>query len=121
MPVPTSPSEHGTLIYWGAEGYTGLYVTSATFSVKYNTNEEAADEDGITRTLRQSDGRVEVSIEAMLLNGSSPPEPGEMMTYSSHTTGELTNLICMDVSERTGNKSFVTVSISATAFEGISA
>lgn len=120
MAVPSSPAEHGTLIYYGTEGYTGLYVQSASFSSKYANNDEGADEDGITRTYRQSDGRVDVSFEGFLLNGSSAPVVGTMATYSSHSTGELTNIIINDVTERTANKGFVTISVTGVAFEGIS-
>lgn len=121
MAVPASPSEHGTLIYYGTEDYTGLYVQSASFSSKYANNDEAADQDGITRSYRQSDGRVEVSFEGFLLNGGDAPTVGEMATYSSHSTGSLTNIIITDVTERTANKGWVTISVTGIAFEGISA
>lgn len=119
MAVPSSPSENGTLIYYGAEGFSGLYVQSASFASSYNNKDEAADEDGITRSFRQSDGRVQVSIEGFLLDGESPPAVGSMATYSSYSTGSLTNIIVTDVTERTANKGWVTVSISGIAFEGI--
>lgn len=119
MAVPTSPAEHGTLIYYGTEDFSGLYVQSASFSSKYANNDEAQDEDGITRSFRQSDGRVDVSFEGFLLNGESAPQVGTMATYASHTTGSLSNIIITDVTERTANKGWTTVSITGIAFEGI--
>lgn len=121
MATPTSPVEHGTLIYYGAEGYEGLYIQSATFASKHKNQDMAEDEDGITRTVRLSNGSVDVSFEGFLLDGSTAPVVGVMATYSSHTTGSLTNIIVLDVTERTSNKGFVTISVSGVALEGIPA
>lgn len=112
-------TDHGVAIYRGAEDYSGLYVQSATFSQSFNNVDYGRDHTGTTKAVHQGDGKVDVTLDALVFESTTPPAPGEKITYSSFLTGSLTNIIVLKADLRTENTGWSRYSITGEAWPEI--
>lgn len=111
--------DHGVAIYRGAEDYSGLYVQSATFSQSYNNVDYGRDHTGQTYAVHQGDAKVDVTLDALVFEGTTVPKAGDKITYSSFMTGELTNIIVLKADLRTENTGWSRYSITGEAWPNV--
>lgn len=119
----------GVVCFYGVPGSVGasLYVQSYTLSSSFISEDTAVDEAGITRTYRADDRTSELSIDG-IVKTISPPKLGDVLSFTIHTnssfsgsataansfTGTVTK-----VDEKSGNKEWCKVSVTAKSWEGI--
>jgi hypothetical protein len=114
-----SDTDYGVAVYRGAEAYSGMYVQSATFSQGYNNTDYAKDHQGTTKAMHQGDAKVDVSFEALVFEGTTPPKAGDEITYTSFLTGSLTNIIVTKADLRTENTGYARYSVTGESIAGI--
>lgn len=111
--------DHGVALYRGAESYAGMYVQSASFSQSFNNVDYAKDATGTTLAIHQGDAKVDVSMDALVFEDTTPPKPGDVMTYSSFLTGSLTNIIVMKADLRTENAGYSRYTVTGESYPEI--
>lgn len=114
-------TDHGVALWRNAEGYAGMYVQSASFSMGFNNTDYAKDASGTTKAKHQGDAKTDVSFDALIFEGTNPPKPGDVISYSSELTGSLTNIIVDKADLRTENTGYARYSVSGESIPGISA
>jgi hypothetical protein len=112
-------TDHGVALWRGAAGYSGMYVQSATFSQSFNNTDYGKDASGTTKSKHQGDAKIDVSFDALVFTGTTPPEPGQKITYTSELTGSMTNIIVDKADLRTENTGYSRYSMSGEAIAGI--
>lgn len=111
----------------GAGQEASLFVQSYTVTSGFNNTGTVVNESGLTVTARYDDRRSELTVEGVA-KASSVPALGANISFTAKTasaypggsasvsfTGTITK-----VDDRGSSKGFVTVSITAESFEGIS-
>lgn len=112
-------TDYGVAVYRGAEDYAGMYVQSASFSQGYGNTDYAKDNAGTTKAMHQGDAKTDVSIDALVFEATTPPEAGDVITYTSFLTGSMTNIILTKVDLRTENTGYSRLSMTGEAYAGI--
>ncbi len=112
-------TDHGIALWRGVNGYTGMYVQSATFSKEFGTVEYGKDSSGKTKSVHQGDANVKASFDALVFDEAVPPVPGAMITYESYLTGELANFIVMKTELREENTGYSRFSISLESYPDV--
>jgi hypothetical protein len=122
MATPSSPQSHGVAIVYGTNTYAGLYVTDFDAESGFENKDTAADEDGVTKTVRYSSGTVGVTINGLIKEtGFSALQPGSKISYDcGEVAGNLSNILVDSVTVRGQQKGWRSVSIRGTAYESIS-
>lgn len=121
MATPTSPAANGVAIVYGTNTFAGLFVTDFDAESAFENKDTAADENGITQTVRFSSGVVNVNISGMIKeSGFTALQPGSQISYDcGEIAGSLSNIIVDSVTVRGQQKGFRTVAIRGTAYEDI--
>lgn len=112
-------TDHGVALWRGAEGYAGMYVQSASFSMGFNNTDYAKDASGTTKAKHQGDAKIDVSFDALIFDGTTPPTPGAVITYTSELTGSLTNIIVDKADLRTENTGYSRYTVTGESINGI--
>ena len=103
-----------------------LFVQSYTVTSAFTNTATVVDEEGITRTARYDDRRSEITVEGVA-KATSVPQLGASFTFTAKTASAYPagaasvsfNGTVTKVDDRGSSKGFVTVSITAESFEGI--
>lgn len=112
-------TDHGVALWRGADGYAGMYVQSASFSQSFNNTDYGKDASGTTKSKHQGDAKVDVSFDALVFTGTTPPVPGQVITYNSNLTGSLTNIIVDKADLRTENTGYSRYTVTGESIAGI--
>ena len=103
-----------------------LFVQSYTVTSAFSNTAMVVDEEGITRTARYDDRRSEITVEG-IAKATSVPQLGASFSFTAKTASAYPagaasvsfNGTVTKVDDRGSSKGFVTVSITAESFEGI--
>lgn len=115
MAFPTD-TDHGVALWRGVNGYTGMYVQSATTSKSFETVEYAKDSAGTTVAVHQGNAKLDASWDALVFELTTPPVPGTMIEYTSYLTGTVSNWIVMKTELRSENSQYSRFSITLEAY-----
>lgn len=118
MAFPTD-TDHGVALWRGVNGYTGMYVQSATFTKEFGTVEYARDASGKTKAVHQGDANVKASFDSLVFDEAVPPVPGQMITYESNLTGSVSNFIVMKTELRSENTGYSRYSITLESYPDV--
>jgi len=110
----------------GAGQEASLFVQAYSVSSGFNNTGTVVDETGLTKTSRYDDRRTEISVEGVA-KSSTIPVLGAKLTFTVKTasaypggTASVTFAgTITKVDDRGSSKGFVTVSLTAESFEGI--
>jgi hypothetical protein len=110
----------------GTGTVTNLFVQSFSVSAGFNNEDTVQDENGLTKTHRLDDRKTTLSIEGIVKVGTVPVL-GATITFAINTNASYTagtavssfTGIVTKVDEKSQNKGFVSVSIEAVDYEGI--
>lgn len=110
----------------GAGQEASLFVQSYTVTSGFNNTGTVVNESGLTVTARYDDIRSELTVEGVA-KASSVPALGATITFNAKTAsaypGGAANVqfkgTITKVDDRGSSKGFVTVSVTAESFEGI--
>lgn len=110
----------------GLNQVASLFVQSYSVTSGFNNTGMAVDEDGVTRTARYDDRRTEITVEGVA-KATSVPQLGASFSFTAKTASAYPagsasvsfNGTVTKVDDRGSSKGFVTVSITAESFEGI--
>lgn len=112
-----SPKTYGTILHYGLEdiAVTGILIDSYRRDTQFADTQEVINQAGIVVGVRMADFRANVSIDGRVLE-STPytVKAGDKLTINGDT------IVIMSVSYNGQAKGFHTLSISGTAYEGIS-
>ena len=105
---------------------TNLFVQSFSVSAGFNNEDTVQDENGLTKTHRLDDRKTTLSVEGIVKVGTVPVL-GATITFAINTNASYTagtavssfTGIVTKVDEKSQNKGFVSVSIEAVDYEGI--
>lgn len=111
--------DHGVALYRGAEDYAGFYVQSASFSQSFNNTDYGKDHEGKTKAMHQGDAKMDVSFDALVFDGTEPPAPGEILSYSSFLKDEIGTYVVTKCDLRTENAGYARYSITAEGYPGL--
>ena len=103
-----------------------LFVQGYSVSSGFNNTGTVVDEDGVTRTARYDDRRTEITVDGVA-KATSIPQLGASFTFTAKTASAYPagaasvsfNGTVTKVDDRGSSKGFVTVTITAESFEGI--
>jgi hypothetical protein len=103
-----------------------LFVQSYSVTSGFNNTGMVTDEQGITRTARYDDRRTEITVEGVA-KLTSVPQLGASFSFTAKTAsaypaGDASvsfNGVVTKVDDRGSSKGFVSVSVTAESFEGI--
>ena len=103
-----------------------LFVQSYTVTSAFSNTAMVVDEEGITRTARYDDRRSEITVEG-IAKVTTVPQLGASFSFTAKTASAYPagaasvsfNGTVTKVDDRGSSKGFVTVSITAESFEGI--
>ena len=109
-------TDHGVALWRGVEGYTGMYVQSATASKSFETTEYAKDETGKTIAVHQGNSKIDANWDALIFDEAVPPVPGAMISYTSYLTGAVANYIVLKTELRSENTGYSRFSITLEAY-----
>ena len=119
-PVPLDPSNspitHGVIVHYGLDNLavTGILIDSYRRDTQYAATEEISDQSGKTVGIRQNDFRANVSIEGRVTYPSSyTVRAGDSLPINGDT------ILINSVSYNGQAKGFHSLSISGTAYEGV--
>jgi hypothetical protein len=118
----------GTTCLFGINGtVSNLFVQSYSVNTTFNLSNTVADENGLTKTARYDDRKTEITVDG-ICKASSMPVLGASFSFtvqadtaypsgsaSTSYVGTITSL-----TQKGSNKDFVSVSITATDYEGVS-
>jgi hypothetical protein len=110
----------------GLNQVASLFVQSYSVTSGFNNTGMVVDEDGITRTARYDDRRTEITVEGVA-KATSVPQLGASFSFTAKTASAYPagsasvsfNGTVTKVDDRGSSKGFVTVSVTAESFEGI--
>ncbi len=110
----------------GAGQEASLFVQSYSVSSGFNNTGTVVDETGLTKTSRYDDRRTEITVEGVA-KSSTIPTLGSKLTFtvktaSAYPAGSASVTFAgtiTKVDDRGSSKGFVTVSIMAESYEGI--
>ena len=117
----------GTTCLFGINGtVSNLFVQSYSVNTTFNLSNTVADETGLTKTARYDDRKTEITVDG-ICKASSMPVLGASFSFtvqadtaypsgsaSTSYVGTITSL-----TQKGSNKDFVSVSITATDYEGV--
>jgi hypothetical protein len=117
----------GTTCLFGVAGaVTNLFVQSYTVNSTFNLSGTVADETGLTKTARYDDRKTEITVDG-ICKSSTMPIIGNVFSFTLNAAtaypsgsasvsyvGTITA-----VSEKGSNKDFVSVTVTAVDYEGI--
>jgi hypothetical protein len=117
----------GTTCLFGINGtVSNLFVQSYSVNTTFNLSNTVADENGLTKTARYDDRKTEITVDG-ICKASSMPVLGASFSFtvqadtaypsgsaSTSYVGTITSL-----TQKGSNKDFVSVSITATDYEGV--
>lgn len=104
-----------------------LYVQGYSVSSGFNNTGMVVDEQGVTRTARYDDRRSEITVDGVA-KATSVPQLGASFSFTAKTASaypggsasvSFTGVVTK-VDDRGSSRGFVTVSLTAESFEGIS-
>jgi uncharacterized protein YbbC (DUF1343 family) len=103
-----------------------LFVQGYSVSSNFNNTGTVVDEQGVTRTSRYDDRRSEITIDGVA-KLTSVPQLGAALTFTAKTASAYPggsasvsfSGVVTKVDDRGSSKGFVTVSITAESYEGI--
>lgn len=110
----------------GLGQFASLFVQGYSVSSGFNNTGTVVDEDGVTRTARYDDRRTEITIDGVA-KASSVPQLGATLNFTAKTAsaypGGAASVsfagVVTKVDDRGSSKGFVTVTITAESYEGI--
>jgi hypothetical protein len=110
----------------GLNQVASLFVQSYSVASGFNNTGTVVDEDGVTRTARYDDRRTEITVEGVA-KATSVPQLGATLTFSAKTASAYPagaasvsfSGVVTKVDDRGSSKGFVSVSVTAESFEGI--
>lgn len=112
-----SPKTYGTILHYGLEdiAVTGILIDSYRRDTQYADTQEVVNQAGIVVGVRMADFRANVSIDGRVLE-STPytAKVGDKLTVNGDT------IVLTSVSYNGQAKGFHTLSLSGTAYEGVS-
>lgn len=111
--------DHGVALWKGVGSYSGAYVQSSSFKVGYGTVLYGKNEAGITSTVSQGDANTKGSFEMLVFDGTTPPAPGTIISFTSHVTGAVTGFIVMDLDGKEANTDYTRVTVSVEYWPGV--
>lgn len=85
----------------------------------FNNTDYAKDASGTTKSKHQGDAKTDVSFDALIFDGTVPPKPGQVITYTSELTGNITNIIVDKADLRTENTGYSRYSVTGESIAGI--
>jgi uncharacterized protein YbbC (DUF1343 family) len=110
----------------GTGQVASVFVQSYSITSSFGNSVTVVDEDGITRTARYDDRKSEITVEGVA-KATTVPQLGASFTFTAKTasaypagaasvsfSGTVTK-----VDDKGSSKGFVTVSITAESYEGI--
>ena len=103
-----------------------LFVQGYAVSSNFNNTGTVVDEQGVTRTARYDDRKSEITIDGVA-KLTSIPQLGAALTFTAKTASAYPggsasvsfSGVVTKVDDRGSSKGFVTVSITAESYEGI--
>jgi uncharacterized protein YbbC (DUF1343 family) len=103
-----------------------LFVQAYSVSSGFNNTGTVVDEDGLTRTARYDDRRSEITVEGVA-KLTSVPQLGATLSFTAKTASAYPggsasvsfSGVITKVDDRGSSKGFVSVSITAESYEGI--
>lgn len=111
-----SPKTYGTVLHYGLAdlAVTGILIDSYRRDTQYADTQEVIDQTGKAVGVRLNDFRANVSVEGRVLQDTAyTVKAGDSLTIN----GDV--IIIMSVSYSGQAKGFHTLSISGTAYEGV--
>ena len=105
---------------------SSLFVQGYAVSSNFNNTGTVVDEQGVTRTARYDDRKSEITIDGVA-KLTSIPQLGAALTFTAKTASAYPggsasvsfSGVVTKVDDRGSSKGFVTVSITAESYEGI--
>ena len=103
-----------------------LFVQGYSVTSNFNNTGTAVDEQGVTRTVRYDDRRTEITVDGVA-KLTSIPQLGASFTFTAKTASAYPagsasvsfNGVVTKVDDRGSSKGFVTVTVTAESYEGI--
>jgi hypothetical protein len=117
----------GTTCLFGVAGtVTNLFVQSYTVNSTFNLSGTVVDEGGLTKTARYDDRKTEITVDG-ICKASTMPIIGNVFSFTinaatAYPTGSASVSYVgtiTAISEKGSNKDFVSVSVTAVDYEGI--
>jgi hypothetical protein len=119
---------NGTTCLYGVAGtVTNLFVQSYSISSSFNAEATVVNESGVTVTHRLDDRKSEITVDG-IAKASTVPTLGASLSFtantsSAYTSGSATTSfsgVITKVEEKGTSQGFVSVSVTAIDYEGIS-
>ena len=103
-----------------------LFVQGYSVTSNFNNTGTVVDEQGVTRTVRYDDRRTEITVDGVA-KLTSIPQLGASFTFTAKTASAYPagsasvsfNGVVTKVDDRGSSKGFVTVTVTAESYEGI--
>ena len=103
-----------------------LFVQGYSVTSNFNNTGTVVDEQGVTRTVRYDDRRTEITVDGVA-KLTSVPQLGAAFTFTAKTASAYPagsasvsfNGVVTKVDDRGSSKGFVTVTVTAESYEGI--
>jgi uncharacterized protein YbbC (DUF1343 family) len=103
-----------------------LFVQGYSVTSNFNNTGTVVDEQGVTRTVRYDDRRTEITVDGVA-KLTSVPQLGASFSFTAKTASAYPggsasvsfNGVVTKVDDRGSSKGFVTVTVTAESYEGI--